>query len=209
MRHLKNLGADLLAHRLAAALFLAWWLAAWAITVATWLHGPTGEPEGMHPLAVALHSLLPLAAGGLVCWWRGHLLHLTAQRALLAVGCACVVGLLAVPLPEALRIALAAVVLMVVATLAGVRGLGASTLAGLLVLESDLALLTLGGGLLFGGAGGTAPATEQWLYGLLEVLEWGVFLGVYGLFLGWLGGFLVGFFATIWRHGRPAAPTPV
>ncbi len=148
MRHLKDLGADLLAHRPAAALFLAWWLATWVITAVTWLRGPTGEPVGMHPLAVALHALLPLAAGGLVWWWRPNALRLTAQRILLALGCALVIGLLPVPLPVVLRIALAGVVLLAVATLVGVRGLGGSALAGVLVLESDLVLLTLGGGFL-------------------------------------------------------------
>ncbi len=60
---MRQLWHDIQTHRLAAALFLVFWLALWGITWATW-------QEGMHPLVFGLHVLLLFVAGALVGWWR-------------------------------------------------------------------------------------------------------------------------------------------
>jgi small-conductance mechanosensitive channel len=60
---MRQLGHDIKTHRLAAALFLVFWLAIWGFTVATWT-------TGMNPLAVRLHLLMPFVAGALAGWWR-------------------------------------------------------------------------------------------------------------------------------------------
>jgi hypothetical protein len=60
---MRQLWHDIQTHRLAAALFLVFWLATWGITWATW-------QQSMSPLALGLHSLLLFVAGALVGWWR-------------------------------------------------------------------------------------------------------------------------------------------
>ncbi len=60
---MRQLWQDIQTHRLAAALFLVFWLAIWGITWATW-------QESMSPLALGLHLLLLFVAGALVGWWR-------------------------------------------------------------------------------------------------------------------------------------------
>ena len=60
---MRQLWHDIQTHRLAAALFLVFWLAIWGITWATW-------QAGMPSLVLGLHLLLPFVAGALVGWWR-------------------------------------------------------------------------------------------------------------------------------------------
>ena len=60
---MRRLWRDIEGHPFPAALFLVYWLAAWAITYLTWF-------GGMAPPAVILHLLSPVIAGGLVGWWR-------------------------------------------------------------------------------------------------------------------------------------------
>ena len=60
---MRQLWHDIQTHRLAAALFLVFWLATWGITWATW-------QASMSSLALGLHLLLPFVAGALVGWWR-------------------------------------------------------------------------------------------------------------------------------------------
>jgi len=60
---MRQLWHDIQTHRLAAALFLVFWLAIWGITWATW-------QAGMPSLVGGLHLLLLFVAGALVGWWR-------------------------------------------------------------------------------------------------------------------------------------------
>jgi len=66
---MRQLWHDIKTHRLAAALFLVFWLAIWGFTVATW----TG---GTNPLPFRLHVLMSFVAGALAGWWR----NTTARR---------------------------------------------------------------------------------------------------------------------------------
>lgn len=59
----RQLWRDIRAHRVSAGVFLAYWAATWAITALTW-------QAGMGQVAVILHLLSPVIAGGLVGWWR-------------------------------------------------------------------------------------------------------------------------------------------
>ncbi len=60
---MQRLWHDITDHPFSVALFLVYWLAAWAITYLTW-------QGGMAPPAVILHLLSAVIAGGLVGWWR-------------------------------------------------------------------------------------------------------------------------------------------
>jgi hypothetical protein len=60
---MRQLWRDIKAHPVSAVLFAACWLGTWAITALTW-------QRGMGALAVILHLLSPVIAGGLVGWWR-------------------------------------------------------------------------------------------------------------------------------------------
>ena len=60
---MRQLWHDIKGHPLAAALFFVYWVGAWAVTALTW-------QGGMGALAVILHLLSPVIAGGLVGWWR-------------------------------------------------------------------------------------------------------------------------------------------
>lgn len=53
---------DIRTHRLASALFAAWWL---ALTLLNFI-----GPRRSQGLEEQLHFLLPVIAGALVCWWR-------------------------------------------------------------------------------------------------------------------------------------------
>jgi hypothetical protein len=65
-----HLWHDIKSHRLAAAIFLVVWLAAWGITVGIWQYDADGYSFGMHPVSIPWHFVLPLVVGGLVGWWR-------------------------------------------------------------------------------------------------------------------------------------------
>ncbi len=61
---------DIRTYRLAALLFLVWWLAVWCVTVATWVFDEAGTPLGMHPLGIILTLALPFTAALIVGWWQ-------------------------------------------------------------------------------------------------------------------------------------------
>jgi hypothetical protein len=65
MRRMWNEGK---AHRLAATLFLLYWLVAFGLDAFGW-RKPENRPD-MVPTIVYLHFLLPVMAGALVGWWR-------------------------------------------------------------------------------------------------------------------------------------------
>lgn len=88
--YMKWLRQDVDAHRLAAALTLACWLAVLVITLATWVFDTTGSPIGMHPVAILLNLFLPFGASALVGWWR-----LTPPTSLWRIGPSIRAGLLA------------------------------------------------------------------------------------------------------------------
>jgi hypothetical protein len=61
---MRQLWADVRHHPVAAALFLVYWLVAWAVAILTW------SKDGMSAPAAAMLMLGPVLAGGLVGWWR-------------------------------------------------------------------------------------------------------------------------------------------
>jgi hypothetical protein len=62
---MRRLWHDFLAHKWAATLLLVYWLAALAVSLATWYHG---IPDRV----VALLLTIPMVAGFLVGWWRAQ-----------------------------------------------------------------------------------------------------------------------------------------
>ena len=60
---MRRLWQEINDHRRPSALFLTYWLAAWAVTALTW-------SGGMGALAVILHLFSPVIAGGMMGWWR-------------------------------------------------------------------------------------------------------------------------------------------
>jgi len=194
---MRRLGEDIRAHPAVAGPFLALWAIAWWITVVTFNRGVPNE-------VVLLHLALVLAAGGIVGWWRQESLRATSRQLLLAAGCAAAAGLLAVPLPDPLRFALAGLALPVVATIAGVRGLGGSAIVGLLVLEIDMAIEVarwpIGEALGLVGLPGEADLLE----GAAEAVAFFLVAAGLGLPLGWTGGLIAALLARGRRRLRPS-----
>jgi hypothetical protein len=65
---MKKLIRDIREHWLLSSIFLIFWLAIWGISASTWITTP--GKQGMHPLAMWLHLLVPFSAGALLGWWR-------------------------------------------------------------------------------------------------------------------------------------------
>jgi Na+/proline symporter len=63
---MRQLWHDIRTHRLAAALFLVFWLAIWGIT---WANSDRGIGIALG-MVIGLHLLLLFVAGALVGWWR-------------------------------------------------------------------------------------------------------------------------------------------
>jgi hypothetical protein len=60
---------DIKAHRIASALFLAYWLFVLGLDLFRW-HKPPDRPVDILPVVIYLHLLLAPVAGGLVSYWR-------------------------------------------------------------------------------------------------------------------------------------------
>lgn len=205
---MERIEAAMLAHRRSLAAILLLFLASWVFAAATWIDAP--EESGMHPAAVAAMLLVPVITGGLVWFWRREPLRLRFDPLVIVflIGVPVALWVLLLAAPTVLRLLVVAGTLVVVATLAGARGLGRSSLAGLVVMEANALVLFLGEGLVYlfhpdaaAGEASMSPGLMLW-----EGVEWGVFLGSLGLLLGWLGGLIAAIASHEKRPVGPAAP---
>jgi hypothetical protein len=65
---MKRFVRDIRERWLLSTIFLVFWFTIWWITASTWITTP--EKQGMHPVVVWLHLLVPFSAGALLGWWR-------------------------------------------------------------------------------------------------------------------------------------------
>lgn len=99
MRRIRH---DIANHRASAILFLAFWLAAYALHVFGWRRPdlPPGRDD-MAGEVIIIHLFLPVIAGALVAWWRGR--SQAVRGALLAGAAVLLVDAIILVAPVAVR----------------------------------------------------------------------------------------------------------